>query len=314
MDIEDVISVDKIPNMQYGARQFLHWWEDVLSQGLQYIEQNASSLEQLAALLVDAGNGTMARQLRLAADLFEEGTVQDWLSILSHQAVIARSLQRIESYEQLARIDLLMTAGMKLKRKAWQAIPEVEDHWIVLHQETSTIEQLTERRVFLQSQQKGKIAFLLDFLFRSNEFEDHWEVGAVYRAKLQFYPSVLPQRAKISQRKKVSVPQFWKGIKKWPTLQQYLIRSINDYPWKTYFPLIMEQSMLHKRKEQYFLTDQSAQKGVRIDHGDEAARFLFYSQGQPFHFFGVWSQGRLAVKSLLNEGGVIPLKTTIWTH
>jgi len=314
MELEDIVSVDKIPSMQYGAGQFLLWWEDVLSQGLQYIDQNQSSLEQLAALQVDAGNGSMARQLRLAAALFEQGTVKDWIAILTQQSVIARSLLQIDQYAPAAQIDLLLTAGMKLKRKAWQAIPELEDQWVVLFQESQTIENLTERRIFLQSKQKGKIAFLLDFLFRSNEFEDQWEVGAVYHVKLQFYPSVLPHRARIVHRKRVAVDQFWKGIRRWTTLQQYLVRSVNAYPWKSYFPIIMESNRIHKQQEHFLITDENSHQGVRIHHQDDAARLLFYSQGQPFHYFGVWQNGQLAIKSLLNDGGVIPLKETIWTH
>lgn len=314
MELEDIVSVSKIPNMQYGARQFLLWWEDVLSQGLQYIDQNQSSLEQLAALLVDAGNGSMARQLRLAAALFDQGDVKEWMGIITQQSLVAKSLLQIESFDSLAQIDLLLTAGMKLKRKAWQAIPEIEDQWVVLGQEFQQVENLSERRVFLQSRQKGKIALLLDFLFRSNEFEDPWEVGAVYYAKLQFYPNVLPHRAKVLQRKRVAATPFWKGIRKWSTLQQHLLRSVNAYPWKSYFPLIMEQNCIHNSKEGFFLSDVDGRLGAQIHHADDAARLLFYSQGQPFHFFAVWQQGQLAMKSLLNEGGVIPLKDTIWTH
>lgn len=314
MELEDIVSVSKIPNMQYGARQFLLWWEDVLAQGLQYIDQNQSSLEQLAALLVDAGNGSMARQLRLAASLFDKGDVKEWMAIITQQSLIARSLQQIESYDTLAQIDLLLTAGMKLKRKAWQAIPEIEDHWVVLAQEFQQIENLRERRVFLQSRQKGKIALLLDFLFRSDEFEDSWEVGAVYYGKLQFYPNVLPHRAKLLNRKRVASTPFWKGIRKWSTLQQHLLRSVNAYPWKSYFPLIMEHNYIHRGAHDFFLSDVDGRLGAQIDQGDDAARLLFYSQGQPFHYFGVWQQGQLAIKSLLNEGGVIPLKDSIWTH
>lgn len=308
------ISDKKRAQMIQGASLYLKWYDDLIKQGMQYLEQQPGLFESIAKQLVDTGNGSMARQIRIAADGLSSTMPQEWIAILSDQAIIARCLTRLDEFPPVEQLDILHLTGLQQRKKELKGQKFIEDSWTVLGIQIQKLEQLTERKVYLQSQSKGKIALLLDYAFRTKIFDQKWRVGSVYNIKLQFFPSAVPLRAKVESRKRLYSKSNWKGIQGLDTWQKFRQQQFNAHPWLFAYPAVLKQLNIQKSEGAWIIRDKDSSYYLGIQEKEDALRLMSYSQGEPFHCFGVWDKGSFEILSLLEEDQIIALQESIWTR
>ena len=152
----------------------------------------------------------MARQVRIVAANLNNASPEEWIGLLTDQAIIAKCLVNLAQFPALEQLDILHLAGLQQRKKELEGQEVISDQWTVLGVQMQQLEQLTERKVYLQSHSKGKIALILDYAFRSRIFDQNWTTGDVYKIKLKFFPSSVPLRAKIELRKRTFDPCSWK--------------------------------------------------------------------------------------------------------
>ena len=309
---QTLVPEDKKRQMKQGAALYLQWFEDVLRQGLQYLENQPELIQSISRQLVDSGNSSMARQIRMAAEGIGQQTAEEWISYFTDQAIIARCLQNIEKFPPNEQLDILHLAGLQQRKKQLESQPIIDDQWIILGQTLSVLEQLTERRTYLQSQKKGKIALFLDYAFRSKKFDTDWQTGSIYQVALRFFPSSVPLRAQPESHKWIRKPGFWKGIHGWEKWAQFRKKQINRHPWLFSYPAVIQDVTLAQHEGSWGLSDTGRSRFLRLKEED-ALRLAAFSLGQPFHIFGVGEKERFQLISLLKEDQVIPLDDSIWT-
>lgn len=304
----------KKQQMQEGARLYLQWYQDIIRQGLQYLEEQSELVNSIARQMVDTGNSSIARQIRIAADNMGSMPPADWFAILSDQALIAKCLLGIDQFPPIEQLDILHLAGLQQRKKELEGQPYIDDHWTVLGVLESRLEQITERRTYIQSHQKGKIALFLDFAFRSNKFEVNWETGNVYQVRLQFYPSSVPLRAQAESYTRVSSNPVWKGVRAWGKWLEFRKTQLNRHPWLFSYPAVIRDVCLSQKDGKWILSGRESDHFIPLSREEDAIRIAAFTLGEPFHCFGVWDKGSFQIASLLKEDQVIPLNEHIWTH
>lgn len=314
MSTDPFITAKKKAKMLEGAQLYLNWFSDILNQGLQYLEQQPALLESIAEQMVDTGNSSMARQIRIVAAELSDLSPEEWIGILADQAIIARCLVNLEAFPALEQLDILHLAGLQQRKKELDDQPFVNGTWTVLGVSFRQIEQLTERKVYLQLHEKGKIALLLDYAFRSKVFDQTWHTGEVYKAKLKFYPSAVPLRARLEKRKRTTDTCQWKGINDLNKWLNFRKQQLNAHPWLFSYPAVIKEQNLYQKENTWRIGDGQSPHYLQLSSTEDAQLLSAYALGKPFHCFGVWDKGDFQILSLPEDDQIIPLENNIWTH
>jgi len=186
--------------MATGAAELQPWLLDQLARGLGSLgPQSRAAWETMAARLVDAKAPGLGQRLSNAAAGLLQGA--DWpektLRQLGLLQLACEAVARRDALGEAAQIDLRIMLGWPLEKEAVLAqSPGVLDHWqiigVVQEERDNNVQ---ERRVWLQGQQTGRRALLLEHAFAGRGFEQSWLPFSSHAATLAFYPSAAPLRA-----------------------------------------------------------------------------------------------------------------------
>lgn len=186
--------------MATGAAELQPWLLDQLARGLGSLgPQSRAAWETMAARLVDAkAPGLGHRLLNAAAGLLQGA---DWpektLRQLGLLQLACEAVARRDALSEAAQTDLRVMLGWPLEKEAVLAqSPGVLDNWQIIGvTQEERDNNVQERRVWLQGQQSGRRALLLEHAFAGRGFEQSWLPFSSHAATLAFYPSAAPLRA-----------------------------------------------------------------------------------------------------------------------
>lgn len=186
--------------MATGAAELQPWLLDQLARGLGSLgPQSRTAWETMAARLVDAKAPGLGQRLSNAAAGLLQGA--DWpektLRQLGLLQLACEAVARRDALGEAAQTDLRIMLGWPLEKEAVLAqSPGVADLWqiigVVQEERDNNVQ---ERRVWLQGQQTGRRALLLEHAFGGRGFEQSWLPFSSHAATLAFYPSAAPLRA-----------------------------------------------------------------------------------------------------------------------
>ncbi len=295
-----------------GAAELQPWLLDQLAHGLGSLgPQSRSSWETMAARLVDAkAPGLGQRLLNAAAGLLQGA---DWpektLRQLGLLQLACEAVARRDALGEAAQTDLRIMLGWPLDKEAVLAqSPGVADSWqiigVVQEERDNNVQ---ERRVWLQGQQTGRRALLLEHAFAGRGFEQSWLPFSSHAATLAFYPSAAPLRAivvssQVADSASVApapTPAESSPAQEWRAVAQ----RVAGNPWIPLHPLRCHEATPCREADGFSL--HWGGQSLRLTLSDsEGWALLALSGGQPLSVMGEWNGETLRPLSASGADGV----------
>ena len=282
----------RLEGMTMGVEALRQWLHDVVQQGMaEFDAGQAAQWHQLAARMVDAKLGGVARKLRLMGQFAPQiNRHEQQLDTLAELYLIVKGFDHFEALDPALQADLLTVAGVAQRRETLADAPGIQDHWLIAGVETGTEEQLQYRRTWLLGRHTGNKALLLDFAWGGNAFEHYWATGMRVRGTLTYYPSAYPQRAVLADYAELThdywTPACWHQLSEAATAYA---EALAANPWLQYIPVMLSSVVPCYHLDQVLLADEHG-KAVPLDLRPEAAlSLLAMSAGEKINIFGVWS-------------------------
>lgn len=180
------------------------WLNDLMRNGLASVEtQGPSFWTQQAARMVDAQAPGIAARLRRIADLPRtDGWTERLLAELGRLALLTHAFRRLDAFEPPLREDLRQLIGWTAEQDEILGSGEaVADRWAVVGQSLEEEERLKVQRNWLVGASTGRQALVLQFAVGAAPFATMLLPGTSFDGDLVFYPSALPLRALIRERR-----------------------------------------------------------------------------------------------------------------
>ncbi|HKE92861.1 MAG TPA: SWIM zinc finger family protein, partial [Povalibacter sp.] len=173
------------------------WLADIIRQGLAAARSQSNTFwSQMAARLVDAQAPGLARRVRELGDTAVASS--DWQSRLL--ADIARLQLLIDAYRNLEQLpaglaaDVRTLVGWTQEQDAVREREGVRDHWRVLGRRQNQDEQLRVQQTWLQGENSGRAALLLEFAVGTQPLPVNFTLGQRIDAEFVFFDSATPLR------------------------------------------------------------------------------------------------------------------------
>ena len=299
--------------MATGAAELQPWLMDQLARGLGSLgPQSRSDWETMAARLVDAKAPGLGQRLLNAAAGLRQGA--DWpektLRQLGLLQLACEAVTRRGALGEAAQTDLRIMLGWPLEKEAVLAqSPGVLDNWQVIGViQEERDNNVQERRVWLQGQQTGRRALLLEHSFGGRGFEQSWLGLSSHAATLAFYPSAAPLRALVVNSQSAeaasaapvsaacadaSPEQEWRAI----------AQRVASNPWIALHPLRCHQATPCREADGFRLHWGGQSLPLTLGESDSWA-LLALSGGQPLSLMGEWNGEALRPLTATGPDGV----------
>lgn len=283
---------------------------DILRQGLAAAEAHPPAFwEQMAARMVDAKLGSIARRLRLLAyPIAGEARYERILGEISEMFLLIEGFRRMEHLPEGMQYDLLANAGLAQRKEDLEDRPPVHDQWLVLGAETGTEEQLRYRRVWLAGQESRRFALLLDFVWGDGDFADHWPPGAAFSGALAYFPSAYPLRAVARAMQPADLPfRLFEGHATLGMAARAYAEALSRNPWLPQMPALLGAVIPAYLDSDFFLVDKESKCfPMQVDE-ETGLRLLAIGGGHPLTLFGEWGANGVKPLSVLAQGSVTAL-------
>jgi len=219
------------------------WLADIIRQGLAAARSQSNTFwSQMAARLVDAQAPGLARRVRELGDTAVASS--DWQSRLL--ADIARLQLLIDAYRNLEQLpaglaaDVRTLVGWTQEQDAVREREGVRDHWRVLGRRQNQDEQLRVQQTWLQGENSGRAALLLEFAVGTQPLPVNFTLGQRIDAEFVFFDSATPLRALEKTRHGALPPQF--GLPAGAaiaSMQASHAARVAANPWLTRWPVLV---------------------------------------------------------------------------
>lgn len=302
------IDAKRLELMSRGVEELKAWLLDMLREGLAPLAQAPPDYwEELAARMVDAKLGSIARRIRAwpALIALPDGE-QKLIEEIAAQYLYIRAFQRIKQLEPARQMDLLINGGLNLKKEKVRQGKTFQDHWLVIGSQNGEEDNLRFRRTWLLGEKQGRMALLLDFAWGRNDFTENWLVGSVFVGELVFYPSNYPLRALVKSfewsQKTYDLPV---GFETADFLTAHYAKALAANPWLFSFPCLLNQYRLVRSDPNWFLIDKNRRQLALPPAGKANWKLLALSAGGPLTVFGEWDGKHFSPLSVIREQGII---------
>ena len=295
--------------MDQGVAELEKWLLNIIQQGLAQFT-NPSDWENLAARMVDAKLGSIARRLRYCKTLF---LTENWLDSVTQEVgslyLFVRAWQQKSSLTKPKKQTLLQAAGWNIRKDSILQNAAIKDNWLVLGLTTGTEDKLTFRRTWFRGETTKRLALILDFSYGNRGFEDHWVLGSVLDGELVFYPGDAAIRAifKTYQSSRAAY-DFKPGYQNFHELGEAYSTILAISPWVQTFPCLLNNVYpeFDKKTASFTLWDKEGQ-GLLLNASAATWQFLSISGGQSLTVFGEYNGHSFTALSVIDKGSVIGL-------
>ncbi len=291
----------RLQSMADGIEELDAWLCDLIRHGLAAAEsQPCAFWEQMAARMVDAKLGAIAKRLRQLA--YIESEIPRHTQILQTVCelfLLCEAFKRREKLPQELVEDLLTNAGLNQRKEDLEGLEPVIDYWTVRAVEEGKDEkELRYRRVWLQRHSALQFALLLDFAWGENPFEYYWKKGDVLEGGLVYFPSAFPLRA-IPQTLKPTFSEspVLGGISGINQAAKAYAEALSCNPWLMQMPIALEDVVPVFHNQLFYLIDTLGATCLLDITEKDGIKLLAESGGHPIALFGVWKNG--AFKALI---------------
>ncbi|WP_434388932.1 SWIM zinc finger family protein [Melittangium boletus] len=282
---------DRQERVSRGLEAMRAWMEDLVRMGFASLEPNTDTWSTQAARLVDAQAPGMASRVRRLAEI--PGTGPGWprrlLDALGRLALAAEAWGRRDTLPAPLQEDLRTLVGFSLREEEVEARGEqVHDTWTVLSHVQDDEERVRVQRTYLMGTTTGRIALVLQFAAGRATFTDSFLPGSAFDARCVFWPSAVPRRAKVLERR--GEVHAWTGplpALSIEDLGQRFAQELSQNPFQDSTPVLLGPvTPLRDAHAHWWLRDATG-AAVRLG-GANHWSLLALSGGQPLEVFGDW--------------------------
>ncbi len=297
--------------MAAGLDDLEIWLQDVIRQGLAELEQQTPEFwTGIAARMVDAKLGSIARRLRLLPELIT--TRNNWheevLQVLGEIYLLLKGFRQMEKLPDPLQKELLNLAGVNQKKEELLKEEAISDQWLITGIVETQEEQLRLRRTWLLGRKTKQWALVLDYVWGQMDFPTSWKMGQLLAAEVIYYQAAYPLRVLI--KKHQVVEHSIKQLSAYPNHTAFFsvyAKAIAANPWLRDFPYcvksvipILENGQLYLQDEDNFLLPISCNETLKW-------QLLALSGGFPIRIFGEWTGEALSPLSALVDGRLVEL-------
>ncbi len=325
----------RLYQMADGLAELESWLTDLFRQGLATLEGQASGYwNEIAARMVDAKLGTLARRLRQIPLLMQQSTPPfrgaggrgDWhekvLAELGDIYLLVKGFQHIEQLSDGLQDDLLGLAGVNFKKEDILALDGMTDNWLVAGQtETAEEGNLFARRTWLLGEGSGRSCLLLEFAWASNPYETNWRLGSVVKGEVVFFPSAYPQRVLFKHVEQAAQAiTVRSGFAHFAAFADAYSNALAANPWISLFPAFLENVVPVFQKDKFALVDKDRSLLPILADDDLGWKMMALSGGRPISIFGQWDGTALMPLSAVANGEfrllhlAVPLPRNPWLN
>ena len=227
----------RLERVREGIEGLDLWMQDLVRNGLVSIGASGSApWEAQAARLVDAQAAGLASRLRSLSNI--PRATPDWagelLAELGRIALLTHAFGRLDELDPPLRADVRQLVGWALKEDDVVAAGDlVEDDWLVLGQFVDEDERFRVQRTWLHGIRSGRSAMILQFAAGMAPFDDTFAPATHFEATLAFWPSAVPMRALVHERK--TVAEGWNerlpGVDSFAVCLRDVAHALGQQPW-----------------------------------------------------------------------------------
>jgi hypothetical protein len=311
---KDKTRTERLELMTDGIKDLQNRLLDLIREGIANLDNTPPQYwSDFAARMVDAKVSGVSRRIKSWASLKERYPGNWYEQLLSEMGTLylfTKAFQKFETLPENLQDDLLIQAGMTVKKEDLFAQTGVSDTWFVLGQvKTDEEDNLTSRRVWLIGRELGKIALVLDFAFGNMGFQTAWINGYAYKAEVVFYPAAFPLRVAVKTVEPTDVFSQIVGFQNFTQFLNAYSTAVSQNPWLETFPVLLAQVIPVFYEKQFYLIDiEKKQLKLVCDKNQELGwRLMALSGGKPLAVFGEWSNETLNPLSLFAEGRFVSL-------
>ena len=267
------------------------WLNDLMRNGLASVEtQGPAFWTQQAARMVDAQAPGIAARLRRIADLPRtEGWTERLLAELGRLALLTHAFRRLDQLEPPLREDLRQLVGWTVEQDEILSTGEaITDRWAVVGQSLEEEERLKVQRNWLVGAATGRQALVLQFAVGGAPFATMLLPGTIFEGDLVFYPSVLPLRALIRERR--GNPQPLDRLQAATSIEGLLdgwSGALARLPWIDRYPALLQAVVPVPDGGTSWRLRDAAGAQLALARGDHWL-LLALSGGQPIDLAGEW--------------------------
>ena len=318
---KDKTRTERLDLMREGIVDLQNRLLDMVREGIAVLdytptltrESYGQYFQDFAARMVDAKIGGLSRRIKSWASL-KEKYPEDWyerlLAEMGTLYLFTKAFQKAETLPEALQDEILIQAGMSVKKEDLFIQSGSVDDWLVLGQiETAEENNLTSRRVWLIGCASGKIVMVLDFSFGNIGFPSAWLNGYAYRAEVVYYPAAFALRVAVKTVEQTKPFSQIVGFQSCTQFLEAFSTVAAQNPWIETFPVLLAQVIpVFYEKEFYLVDNDKKQLKITTNKNSEKGwQLMALSGGKPLAVFGEWQGESLTILSLFANGRFIVL-------
>lgn len=291
-----------------GLEELERWLHDLVRHGLAHLRgQPATQWERIAARMVDAGAGSLARELRYLATLPNSKTQEEWPSqLLATMGRLQLLIEGFRHFDELAadqQADLRAAVGWLPHPFSLVSQPHWHDCWSIVGRQREQSGKLNIQRVWLIGQTHGRTALLQDYAYGDQLLDTTLVPGTQITADIAFYPSASPLLATIMRRHGAAEPlQQWPSHPSLNSALAHYGHHLAHNPWQGVQGYALANVRPLVNDTQWLIMDESHHTLPLVPRFANGWYLLALSSGHPLHLFGEWDGQQFAPLSALQNG------------
>lgn len=259
---------ERVDSVDAGIEELELWLRDLVRIGLiELPSKPVSAFEMVAARMVDAKAPGLAGWVKALGKINYSSTRQwedEAMQVIGKLYLLIKAWKNLhnlpEPWQQTIRNLVGWNQSTKDLSDDTTALA-IKDEWLVLGQETETMEDLVIQRTWLCGCINQQKAMLLQFGTKFTPLQNMIAPGSIIEAEVAYFPGVFPHRAIIRKQKSV-LPAFRHQPEFDNDLSIILDRQIDlaaQYPWvneQTY--MLNNARIIHLRNRWHIMDHKKA--------------------------------------------------------
>jgi hypothetical protein len=283
--------------VQNGLEELDLWLRDVVRNGLANVQGNGYDFwDKLAARMIDAQAKGVANQIKELAGVpvSGDGWPERLLERLSRLYLLAEGYRNLEGLPPETQADVRSVVGWTQKQEELMALPAVRDEWLVIGRRAERQDTINSQRTWLWSARTGQAALILEFSSGGNygggaAFEMTLPAGACFEADLIYYPSEVPLRAIIKERRSSAIlPEAVPAYTLVEAIEAYSA-ALALNPWIGLFPLLLSNAIPTQLDGRAVLRDPEGRVMPVSTQFTATWNLMAISGGHPLMLSGEWN-------------------------
>lgn len=197
---KDETTQERYQNALQGITFLQTWLEDSMKQGiLNFPNKDEAAWEKITKIFIDRKIGGVNRYINaLAAIAYDSSTWQEQvLHLFSKLHILVHYVKKYPTYPKEMQKEIEQVLSWSHTKQEIFDDPQTEvidDIWVIIKVQTTVLERLTTRKVYLYGLKSDQWVYLLDHAY-GGSFDTFFLEGHAMVAKLAFLPTLLKQRA-----------------------------------------------------------------------------------------------------------------------